>query len=261
MPSSRLRLRLTADKMARRFWLARPGWADRTLTPNEPNCFRSGMTQPRDPARAASAPRQTKKTADPARRPRTPYGPVAAREWDVAHAAALRALLTQPLAVLPNRVGDPLLPLQIGIWDALLALLRPGAEPEALARALRAYTRSTGYFMACARKDAMRHDLDGRAVEPVSEEHRTGAVKAVQGRRSRSSGQKTVDDAGAQEARLVGLCRKHPRCSPPHGSSVELQPVNGPPEPPWRKRKTPARALRPRNGAAAAPSEQGAHPT
>src|SRR3954468_17337965 len=90
-------------------------------------------------------------------------------------------------AVLPNQVGDPLLPLQIGIWDAFLALLRPGAEPEALARALRAYTRSTGYFMACARKDAMRHDLDGRAVEQVSEEHRTGALKAVQGRRRRSA--------------------------------------------------------------------------
>jgi ProP effector len=119
------------------------------------------MPQPRDPARASSAPRQTKKTADSAHRPRPPQGPVTAREWDVAHAAALRALLTQPPAVLPKQVGDPLLPLQIGIRDALLALLRPGAEPEALARALRAYTRSTGYFMACARKGAMRHDLDG----------------------------------------------------------------------------------------------------
>src|SRR3954468_3987225 len=155
------------------------------------------MTHPRDPARTPSAPNQTKKTTDPARRPRPPQVPVTAREWDVAHAAALRALLTEPPAVLPNQVGDPLLPLQIGIWDALLALLRPGAEPEALARALRAYTRGTGYFMACARKDAIRHDLEGRAVEPVSEEHRTGAVKAVQGRRRRSSGQKRVGDAGA----------------------------------------------------------------
>src|SRR4051795_8416038 len=94
------------------------------------------MTQPRDPARASSAPRQTKKTADSAHRPRPPQVPVTAREWDVAHAAALRALLTQPPAVLPKQVGDPLLPLQIGIWDALLALLRPGAEPEALARVL-----------------------------------------------------------------------------------------------------------------------------
>src|SRR4051812_46005244 len=99
------------------------------------------MPRPCDPARTPSAPKQTKKTADPARRPRPPQRPVAAREWDVAHAAALRALLTQPPAVLPNQVGDPLLPLRIGIWDALLALLRPGAEPEALADALRVKIR------------------------------------------------------------------------------------------------------------------------
>jgi ProQ/FINO family len=153
------------------------------------------MPQPRDPARISSAPRQTKKTADPAHRPRPPQGPVTAREWDVAHAAALRVLLTRPPTVLPNQVGDPLLPLQIGIWDAFLALLRPGAEPEALARAVRAYTRSTGYFMACARKDAMRHDLEGRAVEPVSEEHRTGAVKAVQGRQNRSAMRRATPEA------------------------------------------------------------------
>ena len=153
------------------------------------------MPQPRDPARAASAPRQTKKTTDPTRRPRPPQRPVTAREWDVAHATALRALLTQPPAVLPNQVGDALLPLRIGIWDALLALLQPGAEPEALARALRAYTRSTGYFMACARKDAMRHDLDGQVVEPVSEEHRTGSLKAVQGRRRPSARPTTAEAA------------------------------------------------------------------
>ena len=152
------------------------------------------MKPPSDPSRASVSSLKATNAKKPAHRPN---GPVAARERDVAHAAALRALLTQPPAVLPNQVGDPLLPLQIGIRDALLALLRPGAEPEALARALRAYTRSTGYFMACARKDAMRHDLEGRAVEPVSEEHRTGAVKAVQGRRRRSAAQQGVGDAAA----------------------------------------------------------------
>src|SRR5690349_1995732 len=156
---------------------------------NDPMPSRSGMTQPLDLPRASVGAVKDSKTKNPADRPRPPSGPVAAREWDVVHAAALRALLTQPPAVLPNQVGDPLLPLQVGTWDALLALLRPGAEPEALARALRAYTRSTGYFLACARKGAMRHDLDGRAVEPVSEEHRTGAVKAVQGRRRRPAAQ------------------------------------------------------------------------
>ena len=152
------------------------------------------MKPPSDPSRASVRSLKATNAKKPAHRPN---GPVAAREWDVAHAAALRALLTQPPAVLPNQVGDPLLPLQIGIRDALLALLRPGAEPEALARALRAYTRSTGYFMACARKDAMRHDLDGRAVEPVSEEHRTGAVKAVQGRRRRSAAQGPATQAAS----------------------------------------------------------------
>jgi hypothetical protein len=136
------------------------------------------MKQPCDQVHASERAVKATKIPDPARRLRTPSGPIAAREWDVAHAAALQALLTQAPAVLPNQVGDPLLPLRVGIWDALLMLLRPGAEPEALARALRAYTRSTGYFMACARKGAMRHDLDGRAVEPVSEEYRTGALKA-----------------------------------------------------------------------------------
>jgi hypothetical protein len=169
---------------------------DDTLTPD--------VGAPSPPLPALLPPRTldaalARKTTGLARRPRPPSGPVAAREWDVAHAAALRALLTQAPAVLPNQVGDPLLPLRIGIWDALLALLRPGAEPEALARALRAYTRSTGYFLACARKDAMRHDLDGRAAELVSEEHRTGALKAVQGRRRRPAAQAQTEkgDAGA----------------------------------------------------------------
>src|SRR5215204_6747924 len=152
------------------------------------------MKPPSDPSRASVSSLKATDAKKPAHRPN---GPVAAREWDVAHAAALRALLTQPPAVLPNQVGDPLLPLRIGVWDALLALLRPGAEPEALARALRAYTRSTGYFIACARKNAMRHDLEGRAVEPVSEEHWTGAMKAVQGRRCRPAARPATAETAA----------------------------------------------------------------
>jgi hypothetical protein len=170
---------------------------DATLTPDAgaPSPFLPAFLRPRALDAALA-----EKTTGLARRPRPPSRPVAAREWNVAHAAALQALLTQPLAVLPKQVGDPLLPLRVGIWDALLALLRPGAEPEALARALQVYTRSTGYFMACARKGAMRHDLDGRAVEPVSEEHRTGALKAVQGRRHRTDAQRGVGDAPDQVA-------------------------------------------------------------
>ena len=45
----------------------------------------------------------------------------------------------------------------------------------------------------------MRHDLDGRAVEPVSEEHRTGAVKAVQGRRHQSGAQREAANGPAAD--------------------------------------------------------------
>jgi len=51
--------------------------------------------------------------------------------------------------------------------------------------------------MACARKDAMRHDLDGRVVEPVSEEHRTGALKAVQGRQHRATARRAMVEAAS----------------------------------------------------------------
>src|SRR5215210_5658792 len=84
---------------------SRDAMDDATLTPD------AGAPSPPLPAlllpRALDA-ALAEKTTDPARRPRTPSGLVAAREWDVAHAAALRALLTQPPAVLPNQVGDPL---------------------------------------------------------------------------------------------------------------------------------------------------------
>lgn len=46
-------------------------------------------------------------------------------------------------------------------------------------------------------RDTMRHDLDGRAVEPVSEEYRTGAVKALQGRRRRSSARPVTTETAA----------------------------------------------------------------
>jgi hypothetical protein len=64
---------------------------DATLTPD------AGAPSPSLPAllppRAVDA-ALAEKTMDLARRSFTPAGPVAAREWDVAHAAALRAFLT-----------------------------------------------------------------------------------------------------------------------------------------------------------------------
>jgi hypothetical protein len=73
----------------------------RAATPGPPPSTppEADAQQPRDPARAFVGAVKAAKTADLGRGPR-PSGPVATREWDVAHAAALRAHLTQPLAVL-----------------------------------------------------------------------------------------------------------------------------------------------------------------
>src|SRR3954451_11850889 len=116
------------------------------------------MTLPSDPSRASVGAVKAAKSRGPTHRPN---GPVAAREWDVAHAADLRALLSEAPAVLPKQVGDPLLPLRVGIWDALVALLRPEAEPEALARALRAYTRSMGRVARQRARSRTRPPLRG----------------------------------------------------------------------------------------------------
>src|SRR3954451_11670976 len=80
---------------------------------NGPTPSRSGMTQPLDPPRASVGAVKAQKATKPTGQRRAPSGPIAAREWDVAHATALRALLTQPPAVLSNQVGDPLLPLRV----------------------------------------------------------------------------------------------------------------------------------------------------
>jgi ProQ/FINO family len=115
----------------------------------------------------------------------TPDRPVLANARAAEAAAAVRALLTEPPAVLPAKEGDPVLPLQIGIREALEPHLRPDATPEALGCALRAYVRATSYLMALARQCATRHDLGGAVVEPVSADNRRWALVLLNARRER----------------------------------------------------------------------------
>jgi sRNA-binding protein len=74
-------------------------------------------------------------------------------------------------AVLPNRLGDPVLPFRVGIHADLAALLPPGdaGALAALKLALRQHCRSQKYMYAVARPGAQRHDLDAKPVGPVSE--------------------------------------------------------------------------------------------
>ena len=86
-------------------------------------------------------------------------GPVTAREWDVAHAAVLRALLTQPPAGLPTRLA--ILCCRCGLGSGMHSWLccGPGLSRRRICARASGLHAQHGYFMACARKDAMRHDL------------------------------------------------------------------------------------------------------
>ena len=100
---------------------------------------------------------------------------VVASRYEIDKLAALCALLMQRPAVFPTVVGQPVLPLAIGILDALKPLMRPDASATQLKAALRAYSASLAYLLAQSRPGSWRHDLAGVPVAQVSEEHRSSA--------------------------------------------------------------------------------------
>lgn len=99
-------------------------------------------------------------------------GPIQATEQDVRKADAINALLVRPIALLPTRVGDPILPFTIGIFDTIRQFLKPETNSTPLRRAVGTFVHSKRYFFACAQPDSMRHDVDGQPVEPLSQEDR-----------------------------------------------------------------------------------------
>lgn len=100
---------------------------------------------------------------------------VVATRYEIDKLTALCALLTEHPAVFPAAVGQPVLPLAIGILDALKPLLRPETTAAQLKDALRAYSMSLAYLLAQSRPGSWRHDLAGVPIAPVSEEHRSSA--------------------------------------------------------------------------------------
>lgn len=74
------------------------------------------------------------------------------------------------------RVEGRCLPMKIGIWREIAPRTDPVSH-AALKAEIAVLARSRPYLSACAAKGAMRHDLDGKAVEPVTEEHRKRATR------------------------------------------------------------------------------------
>jgi sRNA-binding protein len=81
------------------------------------------------------------------------------------------------------------LPMKINIWPEIASRTDP-ASHAALKSQIAALARSRPYLMACAAEGAMRHDLDGKAVEPVTAEHRQWAAhhRSARGSTQRASG-------------------------------------------------------------------------
>ena len=96
--------------------------------------------------------------------------------------AALALLQDRFPALFPAKAAD-VRPLALGIHQDIAArvVIEPGADLKAVGWALRKWCQRESYKRALAR-GGDRHDLDGRAVAAVAEEHRRNALALVEDR-------------------------------------------------------------------------------
>ncbi|MBF0562290.1 MAG: hypothetical protein HQL37_09770 [Alphaproteobacteria bacterium] len=107
-------------------------------------------------------------------------GPPAA-PWHLEALGALRERLRAWPAVLPQEIGDPIVPLELEVEMRLLGRLAvPDLDGIMLIKTtIQRYCNSGQYLAALARDGALRHDLRGRPVEPVSVRDRAVALEAL----------------------------------------------------------------------------------
>lgn len=98
----------------------------------------------------------------------------------VAPAPSLKTVLHALVAQFPqafNNLSDRIQPLKVGIYDDLVQAT--DLDPALLKRALRFYTGLFAYQQALAAEGAMRVDLSGNPVAPVTDEQRQWAHAKV----------------------------------------------------------------------------------
>jgi sRNA-binding protein len=111
-------------------------------------------------------------------------------------------LLQKLFELYPRLFGARFLPLKIGVFEDLRAA-QPDALPAAeLKVALGLHTRSTRYVEAVA-SGLARHDLQGRAVEPVAPEHVHHAILELYRRRKDRAPEQARERAVAQLAAAI----------------------------------------------------------
>lgn len=109
----------------------------------------------------------------------TNHEPIVATDLDIKKAAAINALLLQPIGILPTKPGDPIRPFALGLWNEIRPLLKPDMPVMSLRRATSTFLHSKRYYHACAQPDSMRHDLAGNPIEPLSTEDRVVAQQRL----------------------------------------------------------------------------------
>ena len=108
-------------------------------------------------------------------------------------------MLEQLFTLYPKLFGARFVPLQRGVFEALMERHPEQLKREDLKIALAQHTRSTRYLQ-CVASGAARHDLDGQPVEPVAPEHVHHAIMEVFKRRQ---GRSTEDLLPKLRARIV----------------------------------------------------------
>ncbi|QPB24547.1 ProQ/FINO family protein (plasmid) [Rhizobium sp. 007] len=134
------------------------------------------------------------------------HGPIAATEFDVQKAEAISILLIRPIGILPNKPGDPIRPFALGLFNDIRALPKPDVKATALRRAVGSFVHSKRYYFASAQPGSMRHDIDGKPVEPLSTEDRLVAQ-----RRSRSVPHFSVEIGRPSASLQISLVGDLPR--------------------------------------------------
>jgi sRNA-binding protein len=110
--------------------------------------------------------------------------------------------------VFPRTLNDEVLPLKVGIYDELVALLPGDSDTrQAFRRTRGKYARSFRYLAAVVNDSAMRHDIDGNSVGPVSELDRHSAslelyrrtlIDQPKARKTERNQEQAVNDGRAQ---------------------------------------------------------------
>lgn len=105
-------------------------------------------------------------------------GPIATAEIDLQKAEAINTLLVRPIGILPIALGEPIRPFAVGLFEEIRALLKPEIAATKLRRAVGAFVHSKRYYFASAQPDSVRHDIDGRPMEPLSPADRLAAQQS-----------------------------------------------------------------------------------